>query len=123
MFLQDDFLPRIVYQDQTFRESYTNDGSIDSDLGLELLDLSFSTTGALVEGVDFTAANLPAGTSLSVTVTDATHATVTLAGQVGDHSTADNLNNLELHFTAAPFAGVTYEDIYNPSNSGLGLVP
>ena len=121
VFLQDDFLPRIVYQDQTFQESYANDGSIDSALGLELLDLSFSATGTLVEGLDFTAANLPAGTSLSVTVTDATHATVTLEGQVGSHTTADNLNNLELHFTAAPFAGVTYEDIYNPSNTGLGV--
>ena len=104
VFLQDDFLPRIVYQDQTFQESYANDGSIDSALGLELLDLSFSATGTLVEDVDFTAANLPVGTSLSVTVTDATHATVTLEGQVGSHTTADNLNNLELHFTAAPFA-------------------
>ena len=52
---------------------------------------------------------------------DATHATVSLTGQVGSHTTADNLNNLELHFTAAPFAGVTYEDIYNPSNTGLGV--
>ena len=32
-----------------------------------------------------------------------------------------NLNNLELHFTAAPFAGVTFDDIYNPSNTGLGV--
>ena len=42
VFLQEDFLPRIVYQDQTFEEHFSNTGSIDSDLGLELIDLSAS---------------------------------------------------------------------------------
>ena len=121
VFLQEDFLPRIVYQDQTFEEHFSNSGNIDSDLGLELIDLSFDTTGDLTEGLDFTTSNLPAGTSLSVTVTDATHATVTMSGQVASHTAADNLDNLELHFTAAPFAGVALADIYNPSNTALGL--
>ena len=121
VFLQDTFLPRIVYQGQSFEEDFANDGTVDSDIALELLDLSFAATGPLTEGVDFTASNLPAGTSLSVTVTDATHATVTLIGQVASHTVADNLSNLELHFTDAPFAGVTLADIYNPSNTALGL--
>ena len=121
VFLQNAFLPRIVYHGQSFEEHFANDGTVDSAIELELLDLNFASTGPLTEGVDFTAANLPAGTALSVTVTDATHATVTLSGQVANHTAADNLNNLELHFAAAPFAGVALADIYNPSNTSLGL--
>ena len=40
---------------------------------------------------------------------------------MASHTSADNLDNLELHFTSAPFAGVALADIYNPSNSSLGL--
>ena len=121
VFLQDEFLPRMVYLQSAFSESFANDGTVDSEIGIELLDLSFDATGALVEGVDFTSGNLPVGTSLSVVVVDSTHATVHLTGQVANHETEDNLDNLELHFTANPFDGVAYEDLYNPSNSNLGL--
>ena len=121
VFLQDDFLPRIVYLDASFEESYANDGTIDSEIYIELIDLTFDATDTLVEGIDFTSGNLPAGTSMSVVVTDSTHATLHLTGQVANHEAADNLDNLELHFTVNPFAGVTYEDIYNPSNTSLGL--
>ena len=121
VFLQDEFLPRMVYLQSAFSESFANDGTVDSEIGIELLDLSFDATGALVEGVDFTSGNLPAGTSLSVVIEDATHATIYLTGQVANHTAADNLDNLELHFTANPFDGVAYEDLYNPSNTNLGL--
>ena len=121
VFLQDDFLPRMVYLQTSFSESFSNDGSVDSEIGIELLDLTFGATGTLVEGVDFNSENLPAGTSLSVVVVDSTHATVYLSGQVANHETEDNLDNLELHFTANPFDGVAFEDLYNPSNTNLGL--
>ncbi|MDA9864008.1 M43 family zinc metalloprotease [Flavobacteriales bacterium] len=121
VFLQDEFLPRMVYLQSAFSESYANDGTVDGEIGIELLDLFFGATGALAEGVDFTSENLPAGTSLSVVVEDATHATIHLTGQVANHTAEDNLDNLELHFTANPFDGVAYEDLYNPSNTNLGL--
>ena len=121
VFLQDAFLPRIVYLQGSFEEDMANDGTLDSELGIALLDLTFSSTGLLVEGEDFTAENLPLGTSLTIEVTDATHATLHLAGQTANHSTADNVDDIEVHFTANPFLGVAYADIYNPSNPNLGL--
>ncbi len=115
------FLPRMVYLESSFSESFANDGTVDSEIGIELLDLTFGATGTLVEGVDFSTENLPAGTSLSVVVVDSTHATAHLTGQVASHAAGDNLDNLALHFTVNPFAGVTYEELYNPSNTALGL--
>ena len=121
VFIQEDFLPRIVYHAQSFNESYANDGSIDSSIEIELIDLAFASTGALVEGVDFTTGNLPAGTSIAVSATDATHAQIHMTGLVSNHAEADALANIELHFTASPFAGVTYDEIYNPSKTNIGL--
>ncbi len=121
VFIQEDYLPRIVYHAQSFEESFANDGSIDSNLEIELIDLAFETTGSLVEGVDFTTNNTPSGTSISVTVSDSTHAQIHMTGQVTNHAEADALDSIELHFTATPFDGVAYEAIYNPSKTNIGL--
>ena len=121
VFIQEDYLPRIVYHAQSFEESFANDGSIDSALDIELIDLAFAASGSLEEGVDFTANNTPAGTSISVTVSDSTHAQIHLIGQVMNHAEADALDSIEVHFTATPFDGVAYEAIYNPSKTNIGL--
>ena len=121
VFIQEDFLPRIVYNSQSFQESFANDGSIDSYIDIELIDLAFASTGALVEGVDFTTGNLPAGASVSVAISDATHAQIHMTGLVSNHAEVDGINNIELHFTVNPFVGVIYEEIYNPSKPNIGL--
>jgi hypothetical protein len=121
VFIQEDILPRIVYNSQSFQESYANDGSIDSYIDIELVDLAFASNGALVEGVDFTTGNLPAGASLSVAISDATHAQIHMTGVVSNHAEVDGINNIELHFTENPFVGVTYAEIYNPSKTNMGL--
>ena len=121
VFIQEDFLPRIVYNGQSFSESDLNDGTIESSIEIELVDLAFSSVSTLVEGIGFTTNNLPNGTTVSVEVTDATHAQVILSGVVANHSEADALQNIELHFTASPFEGVTYDQIYNPSKTNIGL--
>ena len=119
VFIDQEYLPRLVYSEQSFNESTDNDGSINSSIGVELVDLTFNTTGSLIEGVDFTSANLPDGTSMSVSVTDATHAEITLTGTVSNHTEADYLEGLEIHFTVNPFANVSFEEIYNPSKTNL----
>ncbi|MDG2363358.1 MAG: M43 family zinc metalloprotease [Flavobacteriales bacterium] len=121
VFIQEDFLPRIVYNSQSFNESDANNGYIDSYIEVELIDLAFASAGALVEGVDFTTNNIPAGTSISVEVSDATHAQIQMTGLVSNHAEVDGINNIELHFTVNPFEEVVYEEIYNPSKSNIGL--
>ena len=121
VFIQEDFLPRIVYNSQSFNESDANNGYIDSYIEVELIDLAFASAGALVEGVDFTTNNIPEGTSISVEVSDATHAQIQMTGLVSNHAEVDGINNIELHFTVNPFEEVVYEEIYNPSKSNIGL--
>jgi hypothetical protein len=121
VFIQEDFLPRIVYNSQSFNESDANSGYIDSYIEIELIDLAFASAGALVEGVDFTTNNIPAGTSVSVAVSDSTHAQIQMTGLVSNHAEVDGVNNIELHFTVNPFEEVVYEEIYNPSKTNIGL--
>jgi len=121
VFIQEDFLPRIVYNSQSFNESDANSGYIDSYIEIELIDLAFTSAGTLVEGVDFTTNNIPAGTSVSVEVSDATHAQIQMTGLVSNHAEVDGVNNIELHFTVNPFEEVVYEEIYNPSKTNIGL--
>ena len=120
-FLQTDFLPRLVYEGGAFEEHWANDGTVDSEVGVVLLDLAFAAEGMLVEGSDFTVEGLPEGTQLSITVSDSTHATLHLTGQVAAHAAADGVDSIAVHFTAAPFAGVALGDIYNPSRTDLAL--
>jgi hypothetical protein len=121
VFIQEDFLPRIVYNSQSFNESDANSGYIDSYIEIELIDLAFTSAGTLVEGVDFTTNNIPAGTSVSVAVSDSTHAQIQMTGLVSNHAEVDGVNNIELHFTVNPFEEVVYEEIYNPSKTNIGL--
>jgi len=121
VFIQESYLPRLVYNNQYFFESTENNGNVNSSIGISLIDLSFSSLGPLTDGMHFSASNLPNGTSLTVFVTDSTHAEVTLSGSVENHLESDVLLNLELHFSASAFDGVALEAIFNPSKTNLGL--
>lgn len=122
VFIDADTLPRIVYNDQSFIEDFSNDGTVNSTITIELIDLLFSETGYLTEGLDFTTANLPEGTSISVNVLDENSAEIIMAGQVANHLEADALSDIEIHFTEIPFVDIAFEDIYNPSKTNIGLV-
>ena len=121
VFIEEGPLPRVVYHGSTFEESPANDGSIDSQITLELLDLTFAFSGALTEGVDFTVSHVPPGAILSIVAVDSAHAVLHLTGQVAAHAAADGLDSIGVHFTAAPFSGVELADLYNPSKPDLSL--
>ncbi len=122
VFIQEDYLPRIVYNTPSFSESDANDGSIDSSIEIQLVDLAFSSTGELVDGLDFTTNNIPLGTSISIEVIDTTHAQIHMNGIVSNHLESDVIDNIEIHFTVNAFEGVAYDDIYNPSKTDIGLI-
>lgn len=121
VFIQEDFLPRIVYNGQSFHESVANDGSINSTISIELIDLAFAGNGVLNEGIDFSYENLPDGTSISVNITSSTTADIIMTGQVDNHLEEDALSNIEIHFFETAFLNVAYDEIYNPSKTNIGL--
>jgi hypothetical protein len=121
VFIDSEFLPRIVYNDQSFTEDFSNDGSINSTISIELIDLAFAGEGALNEGVDFSSANLPDGTSIAVNITSSTTADIIMTGQVDNHLEEDALSNIEVHFFETAFLNVAFDEIYNPSKTNIGL--
>jgi len=122
VFINEDVLPRIIYNASTFEENDINDGSINGTISIELLDFSFTNTGNLSEGLDFNTSNCPEGTSIAINVIDAIHAEIIMTGQVANHAEIDAISNIEIHFTANSFDNITYEEIYNPSKINIELV-
>ena len=77
-----------------------------------------STAQTLVQGTDYTVANLPAGLSTSiVTSGDGKTATLTLVGQAAFHSTVNTLSNINFAFTNAAVVGGSVTGITNYSNT------
>jgi len=122
VFIDADTLPRIVYNQASFSEDDANDGSINSSITIELIDLTFNQTGSLTQGLDYTTQNTPDGTTISIEVMDDTHAEIIMTGVVSAHAEADALSNIELHFTTNAFANIPLEEIYNPSKTNIGLI-
>ena len=59
VFIDTDTLPRIVYSTSSFTEDDLNNGSINSTISIELIDLNFATSGVLTPGADFITENIP----------------------------------------------------------------
>lgn len=122
VFINDEILPRIVYNSSSFKELDSNDGEINSSIDIELIDLYFNFNETLTEGVDYTCENLPSGTSLEINIIDDTHGEILLIGQVENHSQADGISNIEIHFTENAFLDISYNEIFNPSKTNISLI-
>ena len=120
VFINDEILPRIVYNSSSFKESDSNDGEINSSIEIELIDLYFNET--LTEGVDYTCENLPSGTSLEINIIDDSHGEILLIGQVENHSQEDGISHIEIHFTENAFLDISYNEIFNPSKTTISLI-
>ncbi len=121
VFIDADTLPRIVYNQTSFSEDDSNNGSISSSISIELIDLNFSQIGSLTEGQDYTTQNTPDGTTITIDVMDDSYAEITMNGIVSAHAEADAIENIEVHFTENAFGNIPLEDIYNPSKTNIGL--
>jgi len=121
VFILEDYLPRIIYQSNTFNESISNDGSLNSSIEINLVDLEFSSIGMLNVDEDFSFQNLPDGATILIEVVDSVTAQITLNGFTTNHSEVDNINDIEIHFNESSFSDVSYDEIYNPSKTNLNL--
>ena len=122
VFINDEILPRIVYNSSSFKELDSNVGEINSSIDIELIDLYFNFNETLTEGVDYTCENLPSGTSLEINIIDDSHGEILLIGQVENHSQEDGISNIEIHFTENAFLDISYNEIFNPSKTNISLI-
>ncbi|MBS4095369.1 MAG: hypothetical protein KGZ83_00855, partial [Sulfuricella sp.] len=104
-----DFNPGITYSATTFSEASANDGSIGSTATVTLTSDTFNgvvgTDLAAGSSPGVTFSNVPAGLTGRLTITSATTATLSFAGNALSHAAANNVSNVGLTFNGAAFAG------------------
>ena len=111
--------PSIDWSTTTFNEDAADDGSISTVVDLTLTDDEFATIGTLVEGTDYTVANVPAGLTEVIEVTTATTATISLTGNAVNHAANDDINNLSITFNNSTFLSDYAENVANYSKTDL----
>ncbi len=92
-----------VYSDTTFTEVLANNGQVTVTHTVTLSGATF-VTGAYTNGTHFTATNVPAGLTLTVTRLSATQARIAFTGTATAHALA-NSANVSLTFLPAIVAG------------------
>ena len=93
----------------TFTEAAANNGTIGNSNTIALAGDTF-VTGTYTAGVQYTAANVPAGLTLAVRASGG-QAVVTLTGTAAAHAAADSIANLGLAFLDAAFSTVAASNI------------
>jgi hypothetical protein len=111
----------------TFTEAVANNGSVSGSLVGTLTGDTF--IGAVANGaaftgggVHYTASNVPAGLSVTVTKTSGTVATVTLSGNATSHANANNIANLTITFQNGVFTTTPVAANVTNSSYATGVV-
>ncbi len=113
--------PFFSFSKTRLNEAIINDGSIETPpvIIYACAGAQFANTNqTLVQGTDYTLANLPAGLTASiVTSSDGKTATLTLNGQAASHGTINSVSNINFAFTNAAVVGGSVTGITNYSNT------
>ncbi len=106
----------------SFFEDPDNNGTIGTGITVSLTGETFAmTSGIMDEDEYYTAANVPEGLSVEITVTDSTHALIELTGAVTSHAAEDSISDLTITFLDAAFNGGSAEAVAGSSNADLGV--
>lgn len=101
-----------------FSEVAGNDGSVDGELNIYVIDEIFSNAGgSLTHGVDYTINNLPAGFTPVINIdVDGYSATLTLSGSADLHGEAQDISGLEFNFSDTVFPNFNASAVANAVN-------
>jgi hypothetical protein len=108
-------VPELIYLDTEFTESISNDGSIENEIDLHLMNNDFSSIGILSETIHYTTSDIPAGLSLEIETTTDTTALLRLTGNANSHIESDDISNLNITFLDAAFNTYTSDLVVNNS--------
>lgn len=96
----------LVFDDGFFQEGDANDGSIENKIAINALNgAKFNKTGMLVNGTDFTVANLPAGLSVNIKVINSTRAEISMSGKAVNHASANDASGINVTFKDPAIVG------------------
>lgn len=121
----DDFVvaKRSLAWSSGFRESITNDGSVDSGspVNVTLLYDTFTGANGDFSGYVQVDSGMPDGLSLSALRTSPTNVSLSLTGRATAHNASNSVSNLSVHFTSGAFALSNAADVVNDRDSGLSV--
>jgi hypothetical protein len=104
----------------SFAESIADDGTVTGSRTSNLIGDTFD--GPLVEGVDYTLTNKPAGLTAVMTVTTPTVATLTFTGAAGTHTNASDVSNLTITWLDGAFTNTALAVNVTNYTSAVGVV-
>lgn len=112
-------MPILTWSPTIFTESLNNDGSVPNVLHFELNSLLFSSVGSFTDGVEYIAANVPAGLNAQITILTDTTGMLTLTGNATSHLNIDDINNLTITFRNAAYNGLTSNFVVGNSKNNI----
>jgi len=110
----------LSYSSRMFYESADNDGSVSNSVAITLVGDTFSqNSGMFTQNVHYTAANVPAGLSPVISVTDNSHLELSLNGNAVFHQNANDATNMTITFLDAAFVTCAASDVTSYSRSDI----
>jgi hypothetical protein len=115
----DFFDVNLAYATTTFPEVIANNGTTSTTSALTLTGGAFvNSSGALTQGIHYNVTNLPAGMTMSITLSSNTAGTVAITGAASSHANVDDVSNLTITFLDAAFAsGVLAANVGNANKN------
>lgn len=87
----------VVVKGKYFVEDIYNNGKLEGSIELEAIGgMTFSKTGVLTEGTDYSIGLLPAGTKIKITTLSSSKASVIIEGNAANHAIADDIESIKL---------------------------
>jgi surface protein len=113
--------PSISAAEHTFTEDNLNDGSIGNTLTIVADDNDVLTDSTFIEGVHYTATNIPSGLSLNISRLNSSNLGLSLTGNATSHTPADDISNIEITFLDPAFEDVPSDLIGNNPLTGFSI--
>ena len=113
--------PSISAAEHTFTEDNLNDGSIGNTLTIVADDNDVLTDSTFIEGVHYTATNIPSGLSLNISRLNSSNLGLSLTGNATSHADTDDISNIEITFLDPAFMDVSASLIGNNPLGGFSI--
>ncbi|MBI9061415.1 MAG: PKD domain-containing protein, partial [Marinilabiliaceae bacterium] len=119
--VNDGFDPMYIkYTEYGFKEALINDGSVDTEIPIELIGGAKFKTETFVINNHFKLSPLPDGLVPEVVIDSDTKARVIFTGKATKHEKPNSVSDMSIEFLPAAFTN-TFEDIYNTKISDFRI--
>jgi hypothetical protein len=109
----------LLYSGKTFREHYSNDGSMRNSIGIKIILETFSSTGILTQGVHYTTTGVPPGLIPELEVLSPDTAVFSLTGFAAAHANVNDFDSVQIEFKNYAFTGGNAASIFHYKHDSI----